>query len=161
VPPKFILFIYLFSATSQFDWHITKKNETIEAPQHRRLHFEIQSSSPLAHHIHRWKDDNICQSIWDKSEVLWRTFWEPIGNLKGTYWEPGKLKTPSPPFKLKRNFKWWRTQGTLSACLGLPIGCMKFLFPKEFITIFGLSSHPLQRTPYLFIHLGYLFSVSY
>jgi hypothetical protein len=30
-------------------------------------------------------------------------------------------------------------QGTLGACLGLPIGCMKFFFLKEFITIFGLS----------------------
>jgi len=27
----------------------------------------------------------------------------------------------------------------LSAFLGLPIGCMKFLFPKLFITIFGLG----------------------
>jgi hypothetical protein len=25
----------------------------------------------------------------------------------------------------------------LSAFLGLAIGCMKFLFPKEFLTIFG------------------------
>jgi hypothetical protein len=33
-------------------------------------------------------------------------------------------------------------QGTLSACLGLPIGCMKFLFTKEFTTIFGLSYTP-------------------
>jgi hypothetical protein len=30
-------------------------------------------------------------------------------------------------------------QGTLSACLDLTIGCIKFLFPKEFITIFGLA----------------------
>ncbi len=33
---------------------------------------------------------------------------------------------------------------------GLPIVCMKFLFPKEFITIFGLGQYPLQRTSYLF-----------
>jgi hypothetical protein len=32
-----------------------------------------------------------------------------------------------------------KKQGTLSACLGLPIGCMKFLFPKELVTIFGLG----------------------
>jgi hypothetical protein len=32
----------------------------------------------------------------------------------------------------------------------LPIGCTKFLFPKEFFTIFGLGyTHPVQRTPYL------------
>jgi len=27
----------------------------------------------------------------------------------------------------------------LDACLGLPLGCMKFLFPKEFVTISGLG----------------------
>jgi hypothetical protein len=32
-----------------------------------------------------------------------------------------------------------KKQSTLSACLGLPIGCMKFLFWKEFLTIFGLG----------------------
>jgi len=44
------------------------------------------------------KEDNICQSIWDKSEVLWRTCW-------GTYWELGEhienlMRTP---WELKRN----------------------------------------------------------
>jgi hypothetical protein len=55
-----------------------------------------------------------------------------------THWEPGKnekksfsLPLPHPNLKGKKS--------TLSACLGLPIGCMKFLFPKEFITIFGLG----------------------
>jgi hypothetical protein len=33
-----------------------------------------------------------------------------------------------------------KKQGTLSACLGLHIGCTKFLFPKEFVTIFGVAS---------------------
>jgi hypothetical protein len=53
-------------------------------------------------------------------------------------------------FPLPQNLK-GKKQGTLSACLGLPIGCMNFLFPKEFVTIFGLGQYPLQRTPYLFI----------
>jgi hypothetical protein len=44
------------------------------------------------------------------------------------------LSSP-PPSKHKRKKK----QGTLSACLGLPIGCMKFLFPKDLVTIFGLG----------------------
>jgi hypothetical protein len=39
-----------------------------------------------------------------------------------------------PPSKLKRK----KMQGTLSACFELPIGYMKFLFPKEFVTVFGL-----------------------
>jgi hypothetical protein len=94
---------------------------------------------------------------------------EHIGNLK--YWEPnknplrtwrelsenafgnqGKMKKypppPHPPSKKKKK------QSTLGACLGLPIGCMKFLFPKEFITIFDPSSYYLQRTPYFIINLG-------
>jgi hypothetical protein len=43
-----------------------------------------------------------------------------------------KKKSFSPPLKGKK-------QGTLSACSGLPIGCMAFLFPKEFVTILGLG----------------------
>jgi hypothetical protein len=56
----------------------------------------------------------------------------------GTQWEPWKnekktlLPHPAPP-----NLK-GKKQGNLTACLGLPIGCMKLLFPKEFVTIFGL-----------------------
>jgi hypothetical protein len=59
------------------------------------------------------------------------------GNLKGTYWEPGKknLNSFRPPSQNLKGEK----QGTLSACLGLTIGCIKFLFPKVFNTIFGLG----------------------
>jgi hypothetical protein len=57
-----------------------------------------------------------------------------------------KKKKPSPFPKTWKEKK----QGTLSACLGLPIGCTNFLFPSEFVTIFGLGQYPLQRTPYLF-----------
>jgi hypothetical protein len=48
----------------------------------------------------------------------------------GTHREPKKNeKNIVPLSNLKRGKK---KQGTLSACLGLlPIGCMKFLFPKE------------------------------
>jgi hypothetical protein len=55
---------------------------------------------------------------------------EHIGNQ-------GKMKRNpyQPPPKTYKEKK----QGTLSACLGLPIGCMKFLFPKELVTIFGLG----------------------
>jgi hypothetical protein len=83
----------------------------------------------------------------------WETYREPNqnplgffkGNIVRTHWEPMNFfyKNPFPP-KLKME----KMQGTLSACLGLPIGCMKFLFPKEFITIFGLGYYPLQTAPY-------------
>jgi len=62
-------------------------------------------------------------------------------NMLGTHWEPRKnekkiLPLPLPtPSKEKKNKK----QGALSACSGLPIGCMAFLFPKHFVTIFGLG----------------------
>jgi len=62
--------------------------------------------------------------------------------------------TPPPPPPPCQTWK-AKKQGTLSACLGLPIGYMKFLFPKEFITIFGLGYYPLQRAPYL-LNIGLL-----
>jgi hypothetical protein len=50
----------------------------------------------------------------------------------GTHWEPGKneKKKTSPNLKVKKRN---------TTCLGLPIGCIKFLFAKEFIIIFGLG----------------------
>ncbi len=59
-----------------------------------------------------------------------------LGNIVQTHWEAqinGK-KIPPPPPKHKRKKK-----GTLSTWLGLPIGCMKFLFPKDLVTTFGLG----------------------
>jgi len=43
-------------------------------------------------------------------------------------------KNPAPIKNLKGKKK-----GTLSCMLSLPIGCMKFLFPKLFVIIFGLG----------------------
>jgi hypothetical protein len=54
---------------SQFDWPITQKIQTMEALKYRRFCIEVYSFHPLAQ-VYRWKEDNICQSIWDKSEVL-------------------------------------------------------------------------------------------
>jgi hypothetical protein len=60
------------------------------------------------------------------------TYWELKGNQ-------GKLENilfyiPPPP-----NLK---MQGTFGVCSGLPVGCMKFLLPKEFITIFRPTFTP-------------------
>jgi hypothetical protein len=66
---------------------------------------------------------------------------EHIGNFKnlmGIHWEL-KGNTLGTREKWKKNplfFLRAKKQGTLSACLGLPIGCMKFLFPKEFLSPF-------------------------
>jgi hypothetical protein len=105
VPPNFNFFYFLQQT------HLTapslKNNETMEASQNRTFYFEVWSSFPFAH-LYRWKEDNICQSIGGKSEVLWRTcwgihwefgehienltrtHWELEGNIVGTHWEPGK-----------------------------------------------------------------------
>jgi len=75
-----------------------------------------------------------------------RTHWELKRNIVRTHWEVEKNEKNSPPFPRSplppppkpQNIK-GKKKGTLSACLGLPIGCMKFLFPKDFITIFGMG----------------------
>jgi hypothetical protein len=56
------------------------------------------------------------------------------GKMKKTFLTP--LRTPQKNLKGKKS-------RDLACILGLPIGCMKFLFPKEFITIFGLGQVPL------------------
>jgi len=96
--------LFFILTMSQLDWPITyKKKETMEAPQNRRFYFEIQSSSPLAH-LCRWKEDNICQSIWDKSEVL-------LGTLWGTCQELGNsLLWPLLPQKIKNKNAWMESE---------------------------------------------------
>jgi len=95
-----VLFLIFRGATSQIDWPISPKTKTTEAPRNRRFCFDVHSSSPWAC-LYRWKENNICQSIWDKGEVLkWRTYWEPIRNLEETPWEHigkhGKMKKKNP-----------------------------------------------------------------
>jgi hypothetical protein len=76
--------------------------------------------------------------MWDKSEVLWRTCWrihyelgEHSENILGTQ---GKMKkNPSHP-KLK-----WKKARHLECLLGPSHWLQTFLFPKEFVTIFGLG----------------------
>jgi hypothetical protein len=78
-----------------------------------------------------------------KRGAIRNTLGEHIGNLMGTHWEfEGNMlgtkengKHPPPPSrKLKgkksRHFEWM---------LSFPIVCMEFLFPKLFVTIFGLG----------------------
>ncbi len=80
---------------------------------------------------------------------LMRTHLVLIGNIVGTQWEPEKNEKKNSSPRPHPKLKWKKKQGNVSACLGLLIGCMKFLFPKEFFTIFGLGEYPLQRTPFL------------
>ncbi len=94
----------------------TKKRKLCRLPKTEGSILEVYSSSPLAQ-LYRWKEDYMCQSIWDKNEVLWRTcwgtYWEHVGthwefkgNIVGTHWEPRKneknsLPPPAPQSPLK------------------------------------------------------------
>jgi hypothetical protein len=77
--------------------------------------------------------------IW-KIRNMVGTHWELKGNTVGTHIvNQGKNEKNSSPHPLPpQNFK-GKNSSHLGCILGLPIGCMKFLFPKEFITIFGLG----------------------
>ncbi len=71
------------------------------------------------------------------------THWELEGNMLGTKekWEKKSSPPPPPPPpypKLNRKKK----QGTLSACCAFPLATWNFLFPKLFVTIFGLGWYP-------------------
>jgi len=66
----------------------------------------------------------------------WGTYWELKGNILRTHSEPKmKKKSLPPPPNLKGK------QARHLQCMLRPSHwlCMKFLFPKEFLTIFGLG----------------------
>jgi hypothetical protein len=79
---------------------------------------------------------NFGQSIWDKSEVIlgttWGTLWEYIRNMTG---QREKAKNSSPTLSFPK-----RKELDPSCVHAEPfIGCMELLFPKLFVTIFGLG----------------------
>jgi len=75
-----------------------------------------------------------------------RSHWEhlgecilELGNLLGTSWEQGeKTKNSLPPTLPPKG----RNRAHPYCMLSLPIGCMNFLFPKLFVTIFSLGEYP-------------------
>jgi hypothetical protein len=58
-----------------------------------------------------------------------------LGNILGTKENKKKILSPLPQPKLKRKIK----SRHFECMLSLPISYMKFLFPKLFVTIFGLG----------------------
>jgi hypothetical protein len=76
---------------------------------------------------------------WEHFGNLMRAPWEHDGNTLGTKGE--KNKKPSSPLQKERNW-------TVRECmLSLPIGCMKFLFPKLFVaTIYIKNLHFLLHS---------------
>jgi len=73
---------------------------------------------------------NFGQTIWDKTQVQLGTSW---GMHLGTLWE---LITVPAPLKKKEEKRNWMVHECM---LSLLIACMKFLFPKLLVTIFGLG----------------------
>jgi hypothetical protein len=71
-------------------WHLAMANETSrlvpdKIRERERERYVLQQNiglyfSPQLGQLYRSKVDNICQSIWDKIEMLWRTCWR-------THWE--------------------------------------------------------------------------
>jgi hypothetical protein len=88
----------------------------------------------------RWYGENVGENIGNPLGT-WK---EHSANTLGSREKWKKIFPPRPPApKHKRKKK----QGTLSACLGLPIGCMKFLFPKDFVTILAWANAPCKEHP--------------
>jgi hypothetical protein len=61
-----------------------------------------------------------------------------IGDLKGTKDKRKKIPLPPPSTPPTQNLKEKKSRH-FECLLSLPIGCMKFLIPKLFVTIFGLD----------------------
>jgi hypothetical protein len=76
------IIIIIIIAMNQFDWPITQKNlKLLRLPKIEGSILKYRGS-PIDPPVYL-KGGNICQSIWDKSEVPLGTLW---GNLSGT-WE--------------------------------------------------------------------------
>jgi hypothetical protein len=101
---KYVIFYFYLFATTQFDLPITqKKTKLWRLLKIEDFILKCRVPPPLAH-LYRWKEDNICQGLWEQSELLSRTCWEThweLGqyseNLMGTHWElnQGKMKKKS------------------------------------------------------------------
>jgi hypothetical protein len=112
---------------------------SIEAPLWTPVTKWIQICLPLPYlfSLHTW-ELNFGQTIWDKIEVRLWTTWEleePCENMMRTHWEQGKKQEITPPTPPPKENIGPHHEHMLS----LLIGCMKFLFPKTLVIIFGLG----------------------
>jgi hypothetical protein len=70
--------------------------------QNWRLCYRVRLSTPLTQ-LNTWKEDNNCQSIWDKGEVLLGTLWGTCQELgKSLVWAPPHPEFPHPKHNKKR-----------------------------------------------------------
>jgi len=92
----------------------------METPQKKRFYGKIKCLPPWLTYIGE-KGRTLGETYGIKARCHWEHPWEPDGNMLGT-----KKKNE----KKSRHFE---------CMLSLRVGCMKFLFPKLFVTIFGLG----------------------
>jgi hypothetical protein len=104
----------------------------VEAP-HDRNFYEKMEFLPLWPTYIGEKGRTLSKTYGIKARCYWEHPWgthrEHVGN-KGKK----KKNPPLPPQNLKG-----KKSRHFECMLGLPIGCMKFLFPKLLVTIFGLG----------------------
>ncbi len=137
---SFILFwrSHIDWALQQCFWNIG--HSPIEAPLWTPVTKQLQMCSPMTHlcSLYTW-ELNFGQTICDKSEVLlqkyWGITWEPHGNMTGTHWEQGGKNNNVPSSPPPKEGYWISRE----CMLNLPLGCMKLLFPKMFVTIFHVD----------------------
>jgi hypothetical protein len=109
---------YFLFAMSQFDW------------RHKKI--EIWKLPKIEDFMERW-----CLHIWP-------TYWEQMKNEKILHTTPlahAHVHThthPSPPNHPPQNLKEKKWKH-FECMVSLPIGCMNFLIPKLFVTIFNLD----------------------
>jgi hypothetical protein len=147
----FLFFFFFVVAMSQFDWPIAKNKK-----------LKLWWLPKIEDSMERWSESPFGPPIKGRTlgkiygikvrcywEHPWGTHWEP----RETYWEPGgnpletwkehvgnkgKMKK-KPSFPPTQNLKEKIKSRHFECMLSLPIGCMKFLFSKLFLTIFGLG----------------------
>jgi hypothetical protein len=170
------IFIFIFFNEPISLAHHSKKMK-LQWFLHKKILFWGKEFLPFGP-SYRQKQDNICQSIWDKSEVLLGSLW---GSMPGT-WELFAL-TPQPHPKKKKKSdaresplssgKWtvrsppnttWENHPppvppknkkgrALHSMRWLLIGCMETQFLKLAATIFGLPMVSLITIAVLFFLL--------
>jgi hypothetical protein len=127
--------------SNQFDWPYAKKKvEIMETTQNIKIYGQMECLPIWPTYI-----EEKGRTLDKRCGIKVRCYWEhppgTVGNLKGICWEQRKKEkipppSPLPPSKkLRRKIK----SRHFECMLSLPIGCMKFLFPKLFVTIFGLG----------------------
>jgi len=80
---------------SQFDWPITQKNETVEAPQNRKFYFEYKVFPLWPTYIGE-RRTTFAKTYGIKVRCYGEHVGEHIRNSIGTHWELGRNKSKVP-----------------------------------------------------------------